>query len=128
MADRIRELEAAAGVPVVSDAMVERFSLAYRICEETHERTFTHNMGIKAALTAALHPERGQDTPPTPAPHGATVMTREALTERAERMADVCQMAQLLTVLPSPDLLTDGDWADLCAAVRALNTEAPETP
>ena len=41
----------------VTDAMVERFSLAYRICEETYERTFTHNMGIKAGLTAALTAE-----------------------------------------------------------------------
>lgn len=64
--ERVRELEVASAAGVrVTEAMVERFSLAYRICEETHERTFTHNMGIKAGLTAALTrpttPTRGSD-------------------------------------------------------------------
>ena len=39
---------------------------------------------------------------------------------RAERMERVVDLLRIVSVLPSPDLLTDGDWADLCDAVRAL--------
>lgn len=39
-------------------------------------------------------------------------------TGRAERVVALLRVA---SVLPSPDLLTDGDWADLCEAVRALD-------
>lgn len=48
----------------------------------------------------------------------------DALRHRAERAERVVQMLRIASVLPSPDLLTDGDWADLCDAVRALDAEA----
>lgn len=49
---------------------------------------------------------------------------RDGWKHRAERMERVVQMLRIASVLPSPDLLTDGDWADLCEAVRALDAEA----
>jgi hypothetical protein len=39
---------------VVTDAMVERFLSAYAEYESKRQHTFTHRLGIRAALTAAL--------------------------------------------------------------------------
>lgn len=49
---------------------------------------------------------------------------RDGYKHRAERMERVVQMLRIASVLPSPDLLTDGDWADLRDAVRDLDAEA----
>ena len=42
---------------------------------------------------------------------------------RAERMEQVCLMAQLLTSVENPSWLTYGDWADFRAAVTAMDKE-----
>lgn len=50
----------------------------------------------------------------------AETLAKRELTDRLRELVRVVDLLRIVSVLPSPDLLTDGDWADLCDAVRAL--------
>ena len=53
--DAVRATRTASrSVRTVDDAMVGRFLRAYAECESERPQTFTHRMGVRAALDAAL--------------------------------------------------------------------------